>query len=145
MRRSPPASVGHRQDQRGQGVVEFAMVTPLILLIFVGLIDVGRLVFIYNELSEGAREGARYGAVQGRASQPGQTDIKAYATGRLVAVPAPVVDVACEDNGGAGGDCGSGDFLYVTASADVAPITPFISDLIGPLHMESTARMSIHN
>jgi len=53
----------HRPDrERGQSLVEFALVIPIVILIMVGLFDLGRVVFINNSLSDGARDGARHGA-----------------------------------------------------------------------------------
>lgn len=51
---------------RGQALVEFALVIPIILLLMVGLFDLGRVVFINNSLSDGARHGARHAATDPR-------------------------------------------------------------------------------
>jgi Flp pilus assembly protein TadG len=50
-------------DRRGQALAEFALVFPIFALLFFGMIDIGRYVFLANELNQVAREGARYGAV----------------------------------------------------------------------------------
>jgi Flp pilus assembly protein TadG len=56
---------GWRQRQAaGQGLVEFALILPILLLVVFGLIDVGRLVFANSVVSQAAREGARVAAVQ---------------------------------------------------------------------------------
>lgn len=52
-----------RDDRRGQALVEFALVFPIFLLIFIALFDVGRAVFTYNSLTNAAREGARLAIV----------------------------------------------------------------------------------
>lgn len=46
-------------------MVEFALVIPILLLIIYGLIEVGRMLFIYNTVFSAAREAARYGATTG--------------------------------------------------------------------------------
>jgi Flp pilus assembly protein TadG len=51
--------------ENAQTMVEFALVFPFILLITYGLIEVGRMVFIYTTVTSSAREGARYGAAAG--------------------------------------------------------------------------------
>ena len=56
-----------KHKQRGQAIGEFALVIPLLFLMIVGLLDIGRIVYVNNALAQGAREGARWGAVQGRA------------------------------------------------------------------------------
>ena len=48
-----------------QTMVEFALVFPIILLITYGIIEFGRMVFIYTSVTGAAREGARYGAAAG--------------------------------------------------------------------------------
>ena len=54
----------HRNDsERGQSLVEFGLIIPIVLLIMFGLFDLGRVVFINNSLSDGARNGARHASV----------------------------------------------------------------------------------
>lgn len=48
--------------ERGQSLVEFALVIPIVVLLMVGLFDLGRIVFTNNSLSDGARHGARHAA-----------------------------------------------------------------------------------
>jgi hypothetical protein len=40
-------------------MVEFAVLAPVFFLLLLGTIDLGRAVYIYNAISNGAREGAR--------------------------------------------------------------------------------------
>lgn len=56
------------RDDRGQSLVEFALVIPIFLLIVTGLIDVARAVWQENTLAYAAREGTRYAIVHGSAS-----------------------------------------------------------------------------
>jgi Flp pilus assembly protein TadG len=51
---------------RGQTLVEFALMIPIVVLIMVGLFDLGRVVFTNNTLSDGARDGARHAATDPR-------------------------------------------------------------------------------
>ena len=55
-------------DDRGQALVETALVLPLLLLLIVGLFDVGRAVWLSNTLATAVREGTRYGIVHGALS-----------------------------------------------------------------------------
>jgi hypothetical protein len=59
-----------REDDRGQSLVEFALLLPLMLLIITGLFDVARAVWQENTLAYAAREGTRYGIVHGSAGSP---------------------------------------------------------------------------
>jgi uncharacterized protein (UPF0333 family) len=51
--------------ERAQTMVEFALVFPVVLLITYGMIEFGRMMFIYAAVTNAAREGARYGAAAG--------------------------------------------------------------------------------
>src|SRR5689334_440320 len=62
----------HRRKARGQGLVEFALVIPVFLLVVLGLIDTARLVYLNSTISQAAREGARVGSVE--SSYRGSTD-----------------------------------------------------------------------
>ena len=55
--------------QKGQTTVEFALVVGLLLILLFGIIDFSRLLFAYATMSNGVREGARYGIIH-----PGQDD-----------------------------------------------------------------------
>lgn len=47
----------------GQGLVEFALIAPILLLILLAIFDVGRGVFAYTAVTNAAREGARLAIV----------------------------------------------------------------------------------
>ncbi len=47
------------RGDRGQAIVEFALVLPLVVLVTLFAVDVGRLVYTYSSISAAAREGAR--------------------------------------------------------------------------------------
>lgn len=51
--------------QKAQGMVEFALVLPLLLLVMFLIIEFGRAIFIYAAVFSASREGARYGAAAG--------------------------------------------------------------------------------
>jgi Flp pilus assembly protein TadG len=60
---------GHRS--RGQGLVEFALVVPMLLLLLFGTIQVGITYGGYNGLINSVREAARYGSVCGTGTSCG--------------------------------------------------------------------------
>jgi hypothetical protein len=55
-------------DERGQGLVEFALVLPIFLLVIFGIIDIGRVIWATDNITNAAREGARYASIHGDAS-----------------------------------------------------------------------------
>lgn len=54
------SSRAHRSREKGQGLTEFALVVPVLLLVAFGLLDLGRAFFAVITISNAAREGARY-------------------------------------------------------------------------------------
>ncbi len=48
----------------GQSLLEFALVLPILLLLIMGLFDIGRAIFYYAILNTAVREGTRYAVVQ---------------------------------------------------------------------------------
>jgi Flp pilus assembly protein TadG len=56
----------HKYKTRAQAMVEFALALPLLLLLVFGLMETGRLLFIYASTVSAAREAVRYGAAMGK-------------------------------------------------------------------------------
>ncbi|HEX8939225.1 MAG TPA: TadE family protein [Candidatus Limnocylindrales bacterium] len=54
-----------RRRSRGQALLEFSLVIPVFLTLFMGIVDFGRVVWAQNSLASAAREGARFAIVHG--------------------------------------------------------------------------------
>jgi Flp pilus assembly protein TadG len=54
-----------RSRSRGQGLVEFALVLPIFLVILIGMVDIGRAIWANNSVANAAREAARFASVHG--------------------------------------------------------------------------------
>lgn len=52
-----------KRKERGQSIVEFALILPFLLLILCGIIDFGWILSCQNELTNAAGETARYAAI----------------------------------------------------------------------------------
>jgi Flp pilus assembly protein TadG len=50
---------------RAQAMVEFAIVLPLLLVLLIGILEVGRMVFIYAVVTNASREAARFASAIG--------------------------------------------------------------------------------
>jgi hypothetical protein len=61
--KSNSPSYFRQSSRRGQTLVEFAIILPLLLLIIFGVIDLGRAFYTSVVLSNVAREGARFAAL----------------------------------------------------------------------------------
>jgi len=54
-----------RRSRKAQAMVEFALALPIFLLVVIGLLEAGRLIFIYASVVNAGREAARYGSAWG--------------------------------------------------------------------------------
>ncbi len=138
--------------RRGQSLVEFALLLPVLLVILFGLLDFGRAVFAYNAVSEAARNGSRVAIVNQTLS-----DICSVTASRAVGLGLPP---ACAANGNAGtqgvwvtnaqtGNATSCVALNCRQSVKVTyqfrPITPVIGAFIGPINLTSTSVVPVEN
>ena len=152
------------RDERGQGLVEFALVFPLIILILFGVFDLGRGIYAYNTLANAARQGARVAAVN-QLNIAGLTDcnedmpiedptkphwqIKTCAAASAVSLgvqPAavtvtystpPNTTLACDVS------LKVGCIATVTVTYAWAASTPVIQNIIGPIAMSATSQIPI--
>ena len=139
-----------RRRGRGQALVEFALVFPLLMLLVFALIDLGRVVYTHNAIAEAAREGARWGSVQARSARdiPG---IEAHAVDNVVGVGAGVTATAtCVRPGTVVVPCAQNDTLEVEVETSMELITPFVAQLmnasgLNPFELSSTAQVLVQN
>ncbi len=138
---------GNRDRARGQSLVEFALVFPLFIVLLFGLIDLGRLAYINNAIAEAAREGARWGTVQGRSvSSTDRANVAAKTRSLMAAVPNPTVTVTCEDIfGTARSTCTKDNVLVVRVDTTVGMLTPVIGQIVGPRTYTAISRMVVNN
>lgn len=89
-------------SSKGAAAVEFAIVVPLLLLMLLGLVDLGRLLFVQVSLNAASREGARASSLGLTSSQvdsivqqssPGTARVSALGNATL-----QVTAVACPAN-----------------------------------------------
>ena len=94
-----------QSDSRGQAMVEFALILPLFLTVLVGVIVLGIIVFYNQQLTNAAREAARFASVGSATAQcpvVGALDPKGTglnytdADGRIAAWDAPLSYVRCD-------------------------------------------------
>lgn len=66
------------QEARAQAMVEFALVLMVLMMILVGILEVGRLIFMYAAVNNASREAARYASAVGLDTDPddGQNYLK---------------------------------------------------------------------
>lgn len=140
------ASPTSRRGGRGQGVVEFALLAPVLLLILLFAIDFGRALYGWVVLQNSSRiaanfasynpEGWRDNDAAIKASYQGQIDddLQAVAYCPLSMAPDPVFSDG-PDTAVAGGPPDTtydvGDTVKVSLTCDFAPLTPIITFITG--------------
>jgi hypothetical protein len=75
-----------RRGQRSQALIEFSLVSPVLLLLLFGIVDMGRAVFYYDTLNHAAREGART-AVRASNQLPTNADVLAAVNAQMLGTP----------------------------------------------------------
>lgn len=50
---------------KAQAIVEFAIVLPILLMVLIGILEVGRLIFIYSSVTNASRNASRYASAVG--------------------------------------------------------------------------------
>jgi Flp pilus assembly protein TadG len=136
-----------RQRPRGQALVEFALVLPVIVLLIFGIVDVGRAVFTYNTLSEAARQASRTAIVNQSSGAPEGAAI-AYAP--TLGLTTSDVQVCYKIAASTQRDCNSlgtqpcstivvGCLAIVDVSLPYTPLTPVISNILGTVNLSSTS------
>ena len=160
------AGIGRRDGSAGQGLMEFALVLPLIVLIVTGAVDVGRAVFAYNTLANAARHGARVAAVN--QLEPPNTvtscnedmpieDVTephwsaractAWSSLTMDVTPADVTIDYSDPPDDALLDCSTilhpNCIVTVSVSGTWRPITPVVSSLVGPIDLSASSSMPL--
>ena len=112
---------GIEREQSGQSLAELSIVLVLFLVLTFGIVDAGRLIFAYNAVSAGAREGVRWAVVRGATSPLGtatKDDIKAFVQNSTVGTTVDVDATWTPDSL-------PGSTVAVTVTNAFAPIAPF--------------------
>lgn len=72
-------------DDRGSAVVEFVLVTPLVLLVALGVLQVALFLHVRTTLTAAAAEGARVAALHGSSLAAGERRVQAVLDGSMSA------------------------------------------------------------
>src|SRR5579859_1546762 len=139
-----------RQRTRGrkaQGLLEFALIMPVLLLLLMGTIEFGWLIFNYTQVYNGLREGLRYGSVPSFSTTPSYANCSGIRS--AVEGTAPQLGISdseifinydqnqygtnigsCTTSGGyslnAGYTMAAGDRVVITITHTVNFLTPFL-------------------
>ena len=146
--------IGKHRDPRGQGLVEFALVIPVFLMMLTGVLDGGRAIFAFNQMSQTTRAVARVASTTcfqispacDKSSGAIATSIAAQAVG----LQGPVVWTVECINPTTGAPptntladfCKVGYLVRVSATSSFSLITPIASSF-GPVQVGSRSEQEI--
>jgi Flp pilus assembly protein TadG len=72
-----------RSRERGQSLVELALALPILLMITMGVLDLGRAYFAYTTIANAAREGAMCASLSGICTAGPAATVTAEVSGTL--------------------------------------------------------------
>ncbi len=154
-----PRRPTRRRSERGQGLVEFALMLMFLTVLLMGVLDLGRAYFSYLALKDAAQEGAYFGSAFPQCQTPGDNQSPNYGCsnpnnipyrvghsapqGSLVNFDDPTayhvaVDPPCPPT------CGmqAGQLITVTVSYQYKMLTPFVGAIASGQTLTLTARSS---
>ena len=143
-----------RSRIRGQGLVEFALVLPVFVVLVFGIIDGGRAIFAFNQMSQISRNVARVASTACFSTTPACDStsgaIAAAISSQAAGYQSPVVwSVSCINPAtkapptNTGSDfCKVGYLVRVTASSSFGLFTPVASSF-GPVNVGSSTEQEI--
>ncbi|MEW5762999.1 MAG: TadE/TadG family type IV pilus assembly protein [Bacillota bacterium] len=103
--------------EKGQAVLEFALIIPILLLFLFGVIEFGRVFSAQLTVNAAAREGARYGIIGDRTASQIEARVKKFAAN--LSASQLVVDVSKGT-----------EFVHVSVRYPVAIILPPVRGIL---------------
>ena len=107
------------RDERGQGMVEFALILPVLLLILVGIIEFGLIFYNVSSVRQGVREAGRQGSVGNFG--PANTTCTTFAVNGGTAPPvnAPIQQLVCLTKNQLGVPAGTRIMINIVSASDL--------------------------
>jgi Flp pilus assembly protein TadG len=126
------------RSERGQDLVEYAIIFALLMLLLIGIIESGIVILAYNSVANAAREGARYGAI--RAQRDDTAGIEAAARRSTMGLDQSTLAIASTVT-----VSNTSQFIEVDVDYDHAFITPLVGLVMGSptLHLHTMASMRV--
>lgn len=139
----------------GQALVEFTLVLPLIVVLLLGALDLGRAVYTHNTLSQAARSASRTAIVN---QDPATVRSAAIAAAATLGLTTSNVDVCFKTSGTAQVDCSQptvddcpnatrqiGCQAIVVTRVSYQPMTPVILLFFSSLPVSATSSVAIEH
>lgn len=123
------------RSEKGQSMVETALILPLILILLFGIVDFGRIFHAYLTLDHAGREAARLASIQ-----KSDDDITAKINSSTVGLDPNRLTITISPNETART---SGADAAVTLVYNIDFITPLVASLASPLTLTDTTVMRV--
>jgi hypothetical protein len=133
-----------RRVVSGQALPEFALIVPLLMVLVFGIIDLGRAIYLYNGVSQAAREISRSASVHPGSPLGSSSQTVGVIATQMSLVPGmsnPIFH--CETLSGAtvpgdgSGGCAAPDVVRVEAHAKYRPVA--LLGLAGEIDIASSS------
>lgn len=111
------------KNEKGQAMVEFALILPILLLLVMGIAEFGMMFNAYLSVQNATREGARIGIV---GATDEEMEERILATSPSLREERMAITIEPENNSRT-----SGETLRVLVNYDYQMVVPFISNLLG--------------
>lgn len=136
-----------RYREQGQSIVELTLMLPILMLLLLGIIDLGRVFYTYVTMTNAAREGARYGAVHPSDNTGIKNRVIQEGTNTAVDLAGSTVNVNCYSSDGSSSiSCSdfppAGSQVKVTITLNFQLFTTYIFG-VGSLSLSNYAVMAI--
>lgn len=138
------ATLGLPRDDRGQSLLEFAILVPLLLLLLVGVFEFGRAWNVYQVVVNAAREGGRVAALPTGFANADSVRRRISSHLRAARLDPGSAEVALEDVDGRPGTIAVVTVSYPYEFRAVGPLARLLAAGSGPsgtVVLRSTAQM----
>ena len=122
------------KSEKGQSLVEFALILPLLVLLLLAIIDFGRVFHVYLTMDHAGREAARAASIG-----KDNAAIKTVAVTDASTIGLTDSQVAINPEGSRP----TGTDVKITITYPVSFLTPMIGNIIGPLTLTDTTVMRV--
>ena len=124
------------KSQKGQALVETALILPILLMLLFGITDFGRIFHVFLTLDHAGREAARTAAV---GSGDDEIRLRIENASRGLNQEELLIDISPEgvDNRN------SGDDVTITLTFPIDFLTPVIGQIIGEFEVENITVMRV--
>jgi Flp pilus assembly protein TadG len=139
-----PAQEQTNKSNAAQSMVETALLLPIMILLMVGILDLGRLYFAYITIFNAAREGARYGVSNPTITNQIKAHTKQEVDGAIVTLDDSDIAITCDGPSGPYGPCIAGNAIVVTVTYTKFQLITSTIFGGGNITMRATAQMEIY-